>query len=68
MLEIDSSSCIHNRKNSLDFKVKSSLRYSRSKLVPILQVPVMRYNGRVLCDITEGKLHASMYCKQRNTW
>ena len=27
------------------FKVKSLLRYSRSKLLPVLQVPVTRYNG-----------------------
>ena len=29
----------------LDFQVKSSLTYNRSKLLPDLQVPVMRYNG-----------------------
>ena len=45
MLEIDSSSCIHDRKNSFRFLV-FSLRYSRSKLLPVLQLLVTRYNGR----------------------
>ena len=46
MLEIDSSSCIHDRKNSFRFLnlIKSSLKY-RSKLLPVLQRPVTRCNG-----------------------
>ena len=61
MLEIDSSSCIHDRKNSFRFfKVKSSLRYSRAKLLLVLQLSVTFYNGRgAVYNSQRGDAYAS---------